>query len=59
MQRDQENNGDRGIMALEAGSVEWRHGIEGEGGGERRREREEMNETPPRVGRVERAMEQI
>ncbi|KAF1833728.1 hypothetical protein BDW02DRAFT_369742 [Decorospora gaudefroyi] len=48
-QRDQENDGDRALMRREEGNVNARYGEEEQAHGE-------MNETPPRIGRVERRM---
>lgn len=48
-QRDQENDGDREAMEREREGINSRYGNE-EGG------RSRMDETPPRIGRVERRM---
>ncbi|KNG44695.1 hypothetical protein DDE82_003868 [Stemphylium lycopersici] len=48
-QRDQENDGDRALMRREEASVHARYG-------EDEQQRSMMNETPPRIGRVERRM---
>ncbi|KAF1944853.1 hypothetical protein EJ02DRAFT_420152 [Clathrospora elynae] len=48
-QRDQENDGDRSLMRREEGAVLARYG-------EEEQRRDTMDETPPRVGRVERRM---
>ena len=48
-QRDQENDGDRALMRREEASVHARYG-------EDEQQRSLMNETPPRIGRVERRM---
>ncbi|CAG5140079.1 uncharacterized protein ALTATR162_LOCUS632 [Alternaria atra] len=49
-QRDQENDGDRTLMRREEENVNARYG-------EEEQQRSMMNETPPRVGRVERRMQ--
>ncbi|KAG9187351.1 hypothetical protein G6011_05222 [Alternaria panax] len=48
-QRDQENDGDRSAMRREEEGVNARYG-------EEEQQRDRMDETPPRIGRVERRM---